>query len=174
VRYGENSAAGLGSRARARIRNQKAGFIFQEFFLIKEFSVVENVILPALNGLKMWEWFQGRRRLKKDAEAILQKVGLGDRANSDVRKLSGGEKQRVAIARAMINNPEVIFCDEPTGNLDEETEAGIKEVFQKLNADQGTTFIIVSHNNSLLKICTRRYHLTRGHLEEGTSGSASV
>ncbi|MFH1708089.1 MAG: ABC transporter ATP-binding protein [Planctomycetota bacterium] len=159
------ATATLGAGARAHLRNTHLGFVFQEFFLIREFNAVENVMLPALAGLRAWQWFGGWARLHKRAADLLGLVGLGDRVASDVGQLSGGEKQRVAIARALINGPAVILCDEPTGNLDKETETGIKDVFRRLSTEQGTTFVIVSHNPSLLEICTRRLVLKLGRLE---------
>lgn len=166
VMYGEKKVEKLGSGAKSRIRNRRAGFIFQEFFLIREFNVIENVMIPVMSTFRVWEWFPKKRSLTGKAGDILDEVGLGDRRTTDIRKLSGGEKQRVAIARALVNDPDIIFCDEPTGNLDEDTEEGIKNLFVKLNTHRDTSLIIVSHNESLLEICTRRFHLTRGKLEE--------
>jgi lipoprotein-releasing system ATP-binding protein len=165
VTYSDKEVTSLGSRAKARIRNRQVGFIFQEFFLIKEFSVRENVMIPALNTLHVWEWFPRKKEFRQRADRILEDVGLKGREKSDIRNLSGGEKQRVAIARALINEPDVIFCDEPTGNLDEDTEEGIKSLFRDLNENKQTTIVIVSHNNSLLEICKKRFHLTHGKLE---------
>ena len=138
----------------------------RDFFLIREFSVVENVMIPGLNSLGMFNWFGGKRELRKKAESLLADVGIADKAHYDVRKLSGGEKQRVAIARALINDPIVVLCDEPTGNLDEDTEEGIKGLFSDLNKKTNTAFVIVSHNTGLLEICSRRYRLTHGKLAQ--------
>lgn len=157
----------LSPSKKAVIRNRKIGFVFQEFFLIKEFSVCENVMIPALNRAGALQWFLRNKDTRKKAEAILAEVGLSERIDYNVRKLSGGEKQRVAIARAFINDPDMILCDEPTGNLDDDTEEGIKDLFSRLNKDLNKTFIIVSHNNSFLEICTTRLHLSHGKLVEG-------
>jgi len=166
VIYGETKVEKLGSAAKSRIRNKRVGFIFQEFFLIREFNVIENVMIPVMSSFHAWEWLAKKKSLISRAAGILDEVGLGDRRTADIRKLSGGEKQRVAIARALISNPDIIFCDEPTGNLDEDTEEGIKNLFVRLNIHRDTSLIIVSHNESLLEVCTRRFHLTRGKLEE--------
>lgn len=166
VCYSGKEVQSLGTVARSRIRNRRIGFIFQEFFLIKEFNVIENVMIPVLNTLNTLEWFLKKKSCFSRAAAILSEVGLEERGTTDIRKLSGGEKQRVAVARALINDPDIIFCDEPTGNLDEKTEHGIKQLFRELNTNRKTTLIIVSHNESLLEICTRRFHLSRGRLEK--------
>ncbi len=170
VFYGSQEVAGLGYARKSWIRNTNVGFVFQEFFLIKEFNVLENIMIPGLTGGFFWQWWGRKKKVKERAVSLLAEVGLAGREQSNVRKLSGGEKQRVAIARALINEPSIVFCDEPTGNLDEDTELEIKDLFEKINAHLKTTFIIVSHNNSLLEICTRRYHLTHGHLEEVSRG----
>jgi len=166
VTYGGRDVSRLGGRARARIRNRKIGFVFQEFFLIKEFTAAENVLIPLLEGVRAWEWGRRMKEYRERAERLLADVGLAGMGTRDVRELSGGEKQRVAVARALVNDPDIVLCDEPTGNLDEETEEGIKELFLALNREKGTTFLIVSHNMSLLGICSRRYRLSRGRLEE--------
>ena len=166
VYYNDICVTDIGSRARSRIRNKTIGFIFQEFFLIREFSVIENVMMPALNTLSFLTWRTKKAQLKKRAQELLDTVGIGNKTHANVRQLSGGEKQRVAIARALIQSPDLVLCDEPTGNLDEETEAGIRDLFLTLNKEHNTTFLIVSHNQTLLNICSKTYKLSLGKLTE--------
>jgi len=123
----------------ADIRKNKVGFVFQEFLLIPTLTALENVLLPKIpDGIKKED--------RNQAMKILSQVGLEERANHKPKELSGGEKQRVAIARALINNPQIIFADEPTGNLDTKIGDEIIQLLRKLNLDLGLTIVIVSHD----------------------------
>lgn len=146
--------------ALSAMRNRKIGFIFQFASLIPSLTVLENVLLPLAFGAT-----SGRDRQK--AVEMLALVGLGDKANAFPAQLSGGQQRRVAIARAFINNPEVILADEPTGDLDEETELEILALFRKYN-EQGTTFLVVTHNNGLAatQANPRVFTMRQGVLEE--------
>ncbi len=121
----------------ANFRNKKIGFVFQSFNLLPKTSVLDNVVLPLT-------YSENRRNMGDRARKVLDSVGLGHRLNYYTNQISGGEKQRVAIARALVNNPSVIFADEPTGNLDSKSGTQIMEILQKLNED-GNTIILVTH-----------------------------
>ena len=130
-----------GGKAAARFRNRKIGFVFQNYQLLNEFSIAENVMIPAmLAGLS-------RRAARRKAEELLSRMRLGDRLRHRPAELSGGEQQRAAIARALVNDPELILADEPTGNLDSATGRLILEEFRKLSCDH--TLIMITHNEAL-------------------------
>ncbi len=131
----------LDQDARAALRNRCVGFVFQNFQLIPTLTAVENVLVP----LEL----RGETGREKDAEEILRRTGLGDRLQHYPSQLSGGEQQRVALARAFIHRPQILFADEPTGNLDAETSAPIVEMLFKLNDDHGTALVLVTHDLAL-------------------------
>lgn len=128
---------------RALLRNKEVGFIFQDFQLLPTLTALENVSVP----LEL----QGCKEALSRAEALLNKVGLGDRVNHYPSQLSGGEQQRVALARAFSTNPSILFADEPTGNLDEETGEKVIQLLFELNKEAGTTLVIVTHDLDLAK-----------------------
>jgi putative ABC transport system ATP-binding protein len=134
----------LNEDQRALLRNEKVGFIFQDFQLLPTLTALENVSVP----LEL----QGAPNATKDAMALLTKVGLGDRHNHYPSQLSGGEQQRVALARAFSNKPSILFADEPTGNLDEETGEKVIKLLFDLNTEMGTTLVIVTHDLELAKL----------------------
>ena len=135
--------------ARAKLRNEKLGFVFQGFNLLKRYTAVENVELPLIYaGISARE----RRRRAMEKMAL---VGLSDRANHMPSQLSGGQQQRVAIARSLINNPQVLLADEPTGNLDSKTGAEILAEFQRLNHDLGQTIVLITHEPSIAAAAPR-------------------
>lgn len=144
-----------------RLRNQEFGFVFQQFFLNGDESVLNNVILP----LKI-AGVSPRARKKRGLE-VLKAVELDDKANSKAANLSGGQKQRVCIARALINNPKVIFADEPTGNLDSQTGKKIEDLLFSLNKKEGITLIFVTHDEDLAKRCQREVHIKDGKIVSG-------
>jgi lipoprotein-releasing system ATP-binding protein len=150
----------LGETERARIRNQRIGFVFQFFQLLPEFSALENVIMPGLIA------GQKGRPLRKRALDLLDEVGLSERAQHRPGELSGGEQQRVAIARALIMGPDVLLADEPTGNLDPDTGSEIELLMKNLNVSRKTTLIVVTHKESLSRAMDRRVGLIGGKLEE--------
>jgi putative ABC transport system ATP-binding protein len=125
----------------AQLRNQLVGFIFQNFQLIPTLTALENVMVP----LEL----RGEKNIKKVSAELLGRVGLADRLDHYPTQLSGGEQQRVAIARAFSNRPKILFADEPTGNLDEETSASIEKLLFEINKEQGTTLILVTHDSEL-------------------------
>jgi putative ABC transport system ATP-binding protein/lipoprotein-releasing system ATP-binding protein len=145
-----------GSFAEARLRNEKMGFVFQGYFLLPELTALENVLLPAMIG---------HRTTKGEAEESLTAVGLGDRMHHLPAELSGGEQQRVAIARALTNNPEIIFADEPTGNLDSKTGDAIMDVLLNLARDRNKTLLVVTHDTRLATRGDRQLHIMDGVLQ---------
>lgn len=149
--------ATLSARDLNHIRNQRFGFVFQQFFMNPQDTVLENVILP-LRIAKV-----PRRDRRPRAEQALKTVGLADRLTFKANDLSGGQKQRVCIARAIINHPEIIFADEPTGNLDSATGAKIIDLLFRLN-HQGVTLIIVTHDEDLAALCDRQIRLQDGKI----------
>lgn len=137
----------LGEREQARIRNKRFGFVFQFYHLLREFSALENVMIPALverSGASLGG-------IRKKAEDLLGFLGLSQRLKHRPTELSGGEQQRVAVARALINDPEILLCDEPTGNLDYESGRHIQEMLLQLNREQKMTIVLVTHSAELAK-----------------------
>ncbi|GEK37341.1 ABC transporter ATP-binding protein [Enterococcus thailandicus] len=139
-----------------RLRNKTFGFVFQQFFLNSKDTVMDNVLLP----LKI-AGISGKER-KKLAMSALQSVELEDKAKNKANNLSGGQKQRVCIARALINNPEIIFADEPTGNLDSSTGQKVEDLLFELNHERGITLIIVTHDLELAARCDRQVQIKDG------------
>jgi len=144
-----------------RLRNKKIGFIFQFYHLLSEFTALENVLMPALLSRSS---LVARRSLKEEALKLLSQVGLSDRVTHFPNQLSGGERQRVAIARALINKPQLLLCDEPTGNLDSATGEEIVSLVKKINQDEQMTVILVTHNPELAKQADKVYQLRDGVL----------
>lgn len=144
--------------ALSEFRNKNVNFIFQFASLVPTLTVFENVMLPSAFGSCC-------KGLDEYAKSLIEMVGLADKMKSYPSRLSGGQQRRVAIARAFVNSPKVILADEPTGDLDETTEAEILEIFRKKNAE-GVTFLIVTHNQSLASAARKRYSMTAGVLKE--------
>lgn len=151
----------LDEEARAAVRLQHIGFVFQSFQLLPNLSALENVMLPMrLQGDFHFD------KAKKRALTMLQRVNLTEQTQQTPKVLSGGEQQRVAIARALVLEPQVVFADEPTGNLDGDTAAEIETLFFNINKEQGTTLIVVTHDLDLAAKCQRRFDLQDGYLVE--------
>lgn len=145
-----------------RLRNEEIGFVFQFYHLLPEFTALENVMMPALcRGAS-------RRQCMERARHLLERVGLAERMTHKPGRLSGGEQQRVAIARALFNEPSVVFADEPTGNLDEKTGAGILDLLWELNERDGVTMVMVTHDEHLAHKTHRWIHLHEGRAEQKT------
>lgn len=144
------------------IRNKRVGFIFQFYHLLSEFTVLENVIMPALIN---YELRVTNYELRKLALKLLEDVGLSERLAHFPNQLSGGEQQRVAIARALVNNPDLLFCDEPTGNLDSKNSEDIIALVKKISQENQMAVILVTHNTELAKTAQALYHLKDGVLE---------
>lgn len=148
----------LNEDQRAKLRNEKVGFVFQDFQLIPTLTALENVAVP----LEL----RGDKRAMEIGKELLEKVGLGDRFDHYASQLSGGEQQRVALARAFSNRPEILFADEPTGNLDEETGKKVIELLIELNREAGTTLVIVTHDYELARKTNRILRLRGGRILE--------
>lgn len=142
----------------ANIRNEKLGFVFQSFNLLPRLSVLDNVVLPLV-----YAGVSKKERIAR-AEAMIDLVGLADRRSYQASQLSGGQKQRVAIARALVNDPKVIFADEPTGNLDSKSGAVVLEFLQMLN-DQGRTLVVVTHEVYVAEAARRVVHIVDGRVD---------
>src|SRR5213595_3792128 len=145
-----------GSSSEARLRNKKMGFVFQGYFLLPELTALENVLLPALIG---------RRAARGEAEESLTAVGLADRMHHLPAELSGGEQQRVAIARALTNDPDIIFADEPTGNLDSKTGDAIIDLLLHLARERNKILLVVTHDSRLAARGDRQLHIADGVLQ---------
>ena len=145
---------------RAILRSEKVGFVFQNFQLLPALTTLENAMLPLeLAGIDS---------AREKSEEFLSRVGLAERFHHYPRTLSGGEQQRVAIARAFASQPLILFADEPTGNLDTTTGATVVELLFGLNKEEGTTLVLVTHDNILADRCQRKYIMTAGHLKEAS------
>ncbi len=144
------------SASQARLRNQKMGFVFQGYFLLPELTALENVFLPAMIG---------RRATKIDCEESLAAVGLADRMQHLPAELSGGEQQRVAIARSLTNDPDIIFADEPTGNLDSKTGGAIVDLLLDLARNRNKTLLVVTHDTRLATRGDRQLRIKDGVLQ---------
>lgn len=143
----------------AKVRNNELGFVFQSFNLLPRTSVLENVKLPLYySDIPEHEWEDRARKAVED-------VGLGHRMLHEPAELSGGEKQRVAIARALVNNPDIIFADEPTGNLDSKSGKNVMSIIQRLNEDEGKTIILITHETSTAEHAERIIRLLDGQIE---------
>ncbi len=151
---------GLKGRRLNRTRNKTFGFVFQQFFLVPNATVLENVTLPLkIAGV-------GAAERKRRGLAALEQLELADKAGNKAVNLSGGQKQRVVIARALVNNPRIIFADEPTGNLDSKTGAVVEDILFGLNREHGITLIVVTHDEDLAARCDRRLRIRDGELVE--------
>ena len=151
---------------KCNIRNRHFGFVFQFYHLLPDLDVLENVLLPAMISLSYGEYRRQRQELKERARELLSRVGVIDRAEFPPSRLSGGERQRVAIARALMNDPELVFCDEPTGNLDTSTGDLIHDLILELNRELGTGFILVTHDQGLASLATRILTMRDGRFED--------
>jgi lipoprotein-releasing system ATP-binding protein len=156
VRFGGREIFSLSDSERAKIRNEKIGFVFQFYHLLPEFDAVENVMLPALIAGK------ARGKARGAAEELIAAVGLEGRMRHKPGQLSGGEQQRVAIARALANEPELLLCDEPTGNLDSDTGRNIIELLWELNKKRKMTLVIVTHDAGIAEEARRVVHIKDG------------
>jgi putative ABC transport system ATP-binding protein len=154
----DKDASHMNGRQLDTLRNKHYGFVFQQFFLNENDTVLNNVILPLKIGRV------GRKERNERGLQVLKAVELEEKTNSKAGALSGGQKQRVCIARALINNPSVIFADEPTGNLDSHTGKTIEDLLFQLNKQQGITLIIVTHDKDIAERCNRQIHIKDGRL----------
>ena len=156
----DKEVSSLNETERNNIKNHFLGFVFQFHYLMSEFTALENVMIPALLNN-----FKNKAEIEKEAKELLEIVGLAERMKHKPNQLSGGEKQRVAIARAMINKPNLILADEPTGNLDEDTGEMIFSLFRKINKERNQSIVVVTHARDLSQVTDRQIYLKRGVLE---------
>ncbi len=156
--FEEEDVSNLNDDELANFRNEKIGFVFQAFHLLPKTTVLENVMLPLI-------YSKDKKNHEEKAKKILEDVGLSHRINYMTNQISGGEKQRVAIARALVNNPDVLFADEPTGNLDSKSGKQIMEILQELN-DMGHTIILVTHETSTAEHADRIIKIIDGEILE--------
>ncbi|CAK7059177.1 MAG: Lipoprotein-releasing system ATP-binding protein LolD [Kerstersia gyiorum] len=156
IRLDGHALETLDEEARAGLRRRLVGFVFQSFHLLPALSAEENVMLP----LEL----EGAARARERAQAALDAVGLSHRRGHYPAQLSGGEQQRVAIARAFVNEPRILFADEPTGNLDARTGGAVSDLLFRLNQEHGTTLVLVTHDLTLAQRCQQTLHITAGRL----------
>ncbi|HET9930482.1 MAG TPA: ABC transporter ATP-binding protein [Polyangiaceae bacterium] len=145
--------------ARAHLRNEKLGFVFQFHFLLPEFTVLENVMIPMLRRAD-----KSRRDIEQKARDVLASIGLGDLLGRRPHQLSGGQQQRVSIARAVANDPRIVLADEPTGNLDSKSGRNVMDVFERLVRDQGITVIMVTHEQTFAARTSRQLSMSDGRI----------
>lgn len=161
VRLGDVNLWALSDREQSQLRNRKVGFIFQFPSLLPSLTVLENVLLPMTFGRN-----HGSETSADRAAALLKTVGLEDKVGAYPRQLSAGQQQRVVIARSLINQPEILLADEPTSNLDEQTEREIMEMVRGLHASTGVTILLVTHTSQLIRFGTRAVEMTEGTIRE--------
>ena len=162
----------LPERKRDELRNKTFGFIFQFYHLLPELSAVENVMLPHMIRHGLFPYLSKRKTIRRDAEALLERVGLGHRLTHLPNELSGGEMQRAAIARALSGRPDILLADEPTGNLDAASGQGVIELLRDLNRERGLTMMMVTHDDPIAQQADRIVRLAEGRIEEWAAALA--
>jgi len=165
VHLGGTRIDNLPSARRDRLRNTDIGMVFQAYHLLPEFDALENVLAPLLVRYSFGEWLRVGGAARRTATAILERFGLGGRLHHKPRQLSGGEMQRVAIARALVARPRVLLADEPTGNLDEASGAGILDTLCELNREDGLSIVLVTHDAAIARRADRIVRLAAGRVE---------
>ena len=160
ILFNGTDLSALGKKALARFRNEHIGFIFQFHQLLPEFTALENVFIPALIARK------SEKKARERAAELLNYLGLSERSHHKPSELSGGEQQRVAVARALMNEPDVILADEPSGSLDSRNKAELHKLFFNLRDQLGQTFIIVTHDEELAATTDRTIHLKDGKIDD--------
>ncbi len=157
----------VGRVEQARVRNASFGFVFQMYHLMPELTALENTLLPLMIRHSTGEWIAGRGPVHEHGRRLLERLGLGGRFHHLPAQLSGGERQRVAIARALVGDPEIVFCDEPTGNLDAATSVEIQKLIVELSRETGKTFVVVTHDQDVARLAARQLRLVDGRFVDG-------
>jgi ABC-type lipoprotein export system ATPase subunit len=165
VFYDNRDISSLDSYAKSRLRNTQFGFVFQFYHLLPELNVLENALLSSMIEYSWFSFRSNRTALRQRGVEVLEQLGMGHRLKHRPSQLSGGERQRVAIARALMNNPKVLFADEPTGNLDAETGRQIMSVLADLHQNHGQTIVMVTHDRTIAHQADRALVLKDGKLE---------
>jgi lipoprotein-releasing system ATP-binding protein len=155
----------LHPRRRDRLRNSVFGFIFQFYHLLPELDATENVLAPLMIQHGVFSYWRARRELRRRAEELLDRVGIGHRLHHKPNELSGGEMQRAAIARALVNRPQILLADEPTGNLDADSGRAILQILTRLNREDGLTIIMVTHDAAIAERADRIVRLAAGRVD---------
>lgn len=171
VLFRGSDVGSLSRTARSRLRQRHIGFVFQFYHLIPELNALENVLLPLMMKHSIASWFGAKSAERERGRALLARLGLSERAGHRPSQLSGGERQRVAIGRALIGDPDVVLCDEPTGNLDEATSREISDLLFELKQDSGKTFVFVTHDLELAQRADRVVRLVHGRVEPFVAAS---
>jgi len=151
-------------KERDAFRNRDVGIIFQFYHLLPELSALENVLAPAMIGQSTWAYFRNRKEARRQAEAMLDRVGLLHRATHKPSEMSGGEMQRAAIARALMTRPALLLADEPTGNLDTETGLEVLKLLRGLNVDDGLTIVMITHDESIAAVADKSWKMKDGRV----------
>jgi ABC-type lipoprotein export system ATPase subunit len=163
IRFGGEDVRGFNAWRENTYRNRDVGFVFQFYHLLPELTVLENAMLPALVGLTRFGWYSSRAEITARATDLLETCGLSHRLNHRPAELSGGERQRVAIARALVNRPKVLLADEPTGNLDVHTGAGILDLLAERHKE-GLTLVMVTHDANVAARAQRQVRIADGRV----------
>jgi lipoprotein-releasing system ATP-binding protein len=166
VRLGSRRIDDLPDRRRDELRNRTFGFIFQFYHLLPELTALENVLMPRLIRHGFWSYLAERRKLRREASALLERVGLSHRLDHRPNELSGGEMQRAAIARALASGPALLLADEPTGNLDAASGHGVLTLLRDLNRERGLTMMMVTHDAQIAQQADRVVRLAEGRIED--------
>lgn len=166
IRVRDTQTENLGEAMRSQLRNTSFGFVYQFYHLIPELTALENVLVPGMIATSVFRWFFQKSSYHQRAKDLLDEVGLSDRLHHTPSELSGGERQRVAIARALLLQPEVMICDEPTGNLDTKTGQKIFELLKRMREEHRTALIIATHDHQLAAKANRGLAIRDGELHE--------
>ncbi len=161
VRFCGKNIAGMGERELADLRLDEMGFIFQQMYMLKNLTILDNIILPATQSKKLRE---PRRETARRGQDLMRRLGIIDIADNDINEVSGGQLQRSCICRSMINNPKMIFADEPTGALNRASSDEVMEELAKLNSE-GTTIMLVTHDVKVAAKCTRVFYIVDGNIK---------
>ena len=162
VQFSGEATSDRSAAYRAKLRNRHIGFVFQFYHLIPELTALQNVLLAQMMGVSVLGYWRARRRSHAAARQMLERVGLGERLHHRPSELSGGERQRCAIARALLANPSIVLADEPTGNLDSQTAAGVVELMFSIQRERDLAFLLVTHDESLAQRCDRIVRMKDG------------